>query len=210
MSCPQFVESRGGPPGGSRHVSWWRARLKLPWCDPRVSESQHNAVEVNPPDYRLDDSGMPLRREEIDARCGALPESLRESHFSPAGTQVDQRKAQQPPLPCFKDDWRPAGLARIAPQLRQASLCGPPAGFVGEHGGWAYRRHRASGRSVGSRELSRRAIFALSTGIPTFGGAMLDPLPAIPGPCAARRAAEGPGSAGGRFQRTYGDPRHLW
>jgi hypothetical protein len=38
----------------------------------RVSKSEHEPVEVNPPDYCFDHSGVPVRREEIDAPSRAL------------------------------------------------------------------------------------------------------------------------------------------
>jgi hypothetical protein len=117
-----------------------------------------------------------MRREEIEAPFSALADRLREAYFGPARAQVDQRKAQQA-VARFKDDRPQADRARIAPQLRRLPLCRAPVSLAGEHGGWAYRRHRASDKSVDPLELSRRAIFALSTPLPTFGGAMLD-LPA--------------------------------
>jgi hypothetical protein len=65
-----------------------------------------------------------------------------------------------------------------------------PASFAGGHGGLVYRRHRASHRagdkSAGSQELSSRAIFALSRGLPTMGCAMLDP----PAPRTPRKERE--------------------
>ena len=167
---------------GPEPRAWW-AKGPRGWqrADARASESEDQAVKVNPPDYCLDRSGTPMRREEIETPFRALLEDLREAHFGPAGVQIDQRKSQ-PAVARFKDDRPRADLARIAPQLRRLPLCRAPAGLVGEHGGWAYRRHRASPKSMGPLELSRRAIFALSTPLPTFGGAMLDVSPLMPSP----------------------------
>ena len=137
-----------------------------------------------------------MRREEIETPFRALPDRLREAYFGPARAQVDQRKAQQA-VARFKDDRPQVDLARIAPQLRRLPLCRAPVSLAGEHRGWAYRRHRASVKSVGPLELSRRAIFALSTLLPTVGGAMLDLSPALPSLEIARHAAEGTGEAGG-------------
>ena len=114
-----------------------------------------------------------MRRQEIETPFRARLGLLREAHFGPAWVQVDQRKSQ-PAVARFKDDRPRADLARIASQLCRLPLCCVPAGLVGEHGGWAYRRHRASDRSVGPKELSSRAIFALSRGFPTMGDPMLD------------------------------------
>jgi hypothetical protein len=118
-----------------------------------------------------------MRREEIETPFRGVLERLREANFGPAWVQVDQRKSQ-PAVARLKDDRPRTDLARIASQLRRLPLCCAPAGLVREHRGWAYRRHRANHRgshkSVGQRELSCRAIFALSTGVPTMGFAMLD------------------------------------
>jgi hypothetical protein len=150
----------------------------------RVSKSEHDPVEVNPPDYCFDHSGVPVRREEIHAPSRALRESFGEANFGPAVTQVDQWQSQQPALARFKDDRPSADLSRIAPRLRRLPSCRLPARLLGDHGGWAYRRHRASYRSgdtlKGSHALSCHAMFALSTGVPTVGVAMLDqPAPHV-------------------------------
>jgi hypothetical protein len=49
-----------------------------------------------------------------------------------------------------------------------------------EHGGWAYRRHRARDKSSHPLAVGSRAIFALSTGLPTMGCAIRDQSPRIP------------------------------
>jgi hypothetical protein len=142
------------------------------------SKSEDYAIEINPRDDCLDHPGMPVRREEIDAPVRPLCESLREADLGPTGTQVDNWQLQQPAFARFKDDRRPADLARMASQLGRLLSSRLAAGFVGEHGGRKYRRHRASRRAGDKlpdrRELSSRAIFALSTGLPTMGFAMLD------------------------------------
>ena len=122
-----------------------------------------------------------MRREEIETPFRALRERLGEAHFGPTWAQVDQRSSQ-PPIARFKEDRPQADLARIAPQLLRLPLCRAPTSLAGEHGGCAYRRHRANDKSVGPLELSSRAIFALSTGLPTMGFAMLDQSPGIPSP----------------------------
>jgi hypothetical protein len=160
-----------GPRGGRR-------------TEVRVRKSEHYAVEINPPDYCLDRPGMPVRREEIDPPSRALREALRQANFGPAGAQVDQWEAEQPALARFKDDGPSAHLARVAPQLRCLPSGRLPASLAGGHGGLLCRSHRASGKSVRLLELSRRAIFTLSTDLPTFGGAMLNPAPTIPSPAA--------------------------
>jgi hypothetical protein len=158
--------------GSTEGLHGWRH------TEARVSKSEHYAVEINPPDDRLDHPGIPVRRKEIDPPSRALRESFRKADFGPAGAQVDQRKSQQPAFARFKDNGPPAGPARIAPQLRLPWRA--PAGLVGEHGGWAYRRHRASGKPVCPLGLSSRAILALSTGLPSIGFAMLEQSPRIP------------------------------
>ena len=145
----------------------------------RIRKPEHDAVEFNPPDDGLDRLAMPVRREEIDPRSRAFRESLREVDFGPAGTQVDQWKSQQVALARFKDDGPPAKLARMAPQLRRPPSCRLSFSRLDrEHGDGGYSRprasHRASDKSEDPRELSGRAIFALSTGLPTMGRAMLD------------------------------------
>jgi hypothetical protein len=164
--------------------------------DARTGESEHNAVEVNPPDYRLDCPGAPMRREEIETPFRARLGHLGEAYFGPAWVQVDERKSQ-PAVARFKDDRPRADLARIASQLRRLPLCRPPAGLVGEHGGWAYRRHRASNRSVVLLELSSRAIFALGRGLPIMGFAMLGQSAGIPSPPRPRKEREQLGRKGG-------------
>jgi hypothetical protein len=131
-----------------------------------------------------------VRGEEIEARFSALLGRLRKAHLGPARAQVYQWKSL-PAVARLKYDWPPADLARIPPQLRCA-----PADLERRHSDWADRRHRASDRTVILLELSSRASFALSTALPTFGGAMLDPLSAVPGPVTARHAAEGTREAG--------------
>ena len=144
----------------------------------RIGKSEHYAVEINPPDYCLSHPGTPVRRQEIDPPSRALRESLREAHFGAAVAQVNQRKEQQMALARFKDEGPPASLARVAPQLRRLPSYRLSAPLAGGHGRGGYRRHRASQRvgstSENSRELNSRAIFALSRGLPTMGGAMLD------------------------------------
>lgn len=145
----------------------------------RIRKPEHDAVEFDPPDYGLNRPEIPVRREEIDPRSRAFREALREMDFGPAGTQVDQWKSQQVPLPRFKDDGPPATLARMAPQFGRLPSCLLSFARLDRgHGGERYSRprasHRASDKSEGPRELSRRAIFALSTGLPTMGLAMLD------------------------------------
>ena len=108
-----------------------------------------------------------MRGEEIEARFKAFLERLRETYLGPARAQVYQWKSL-PAVARFKYDRPPANLARIPPQLR----CAPAD--LERHGDWADRRHRASGKSVNALELSCRAIFALSTGLPTMAFAMLD------------------------------------
>ena len=157
-------QPRAGRANGLR--GWWRS-------DAHPSESEDYAVEVNPPDDRLDRAGTPTRWQEVETPSRALLERLREAHFGPTGAQVDQRSSQ-PPIAGFKDDRPQADLARIAPHLRRLPLSPASTGFVKGHGGSAYRRHRASGKFLVPLELSRRAIFALSRGLPTMGFAMLD------------------------------------
>jgi hypothetical protein len=156
------------PTGGPR--GWRRPEA-------RVTKSEHDPVEINPPDDRLDHPRMPVRREEIDSPSRAFGESLRETHFGATAAQVNQWKSQQLALARFKNDCPTARLAGVPPRLRRLPPCRLPARLLGEHGGWVYRRHRASHRSgdtlKGSRALSSHAIFALSTGLPTMGGAML-------------------------------------
>lgn len=110
----------------------------------RVKKCEHDPVEINAPDDRLDHPWIPVRREEIDPSSRALCESLRETDFGPAGAQINQWKSQQLARARFKDDCPPAGLAGVTPQLRCLPPCRLPARLLGEHGGWAYRRHRAS------------------------------------------------------------------
>jgi hypothetical protein len=120
-----------------------------------------------------------MRREEIEAPFTALLERRREAYFGPARAQVDQGKAQQA-VGRFKYDRPRADLARIAPHLRRRPPWRASADLARRHGGHAYRRHRASGKSLGPPGLSSRAIFALSTGLLTIGFAMLDQSPGIP------------------------------
>src|ERR1700675_4179267 len=98
-----------------------------------------------------------MRREEIEAPWRALLEGLYEAHLGPARAQVDQEQPQ-PPVASFKDYRRRARLARIAPEIR-----GWATGLWRTHGGRAYRRHRATAKSVRRMALSRHANFALST-----------------------------------------------
>jgi hypothetical protein len=157
--------------GASGRAAWLRPEA-------RVSESEHYAVEINPPDDCLDHPGLPVRWEEIDPPSCAFRESLREADLGPAGAHIHQWKSQQVALTRFKDDCPPARLARIPPQFGRLPSCRLTARLLGEHGGWEFSRHRASHRSgdtvKGPRALSNRAIFALSTGLPTMGGAILD------------------------------------
>jgi hypothetical protein len=51
----------------------------------RVSKSEHDAVEINRPDDRLDRPGIPVRGEEIDSPSRAFRELLREADFGPPG-----------------------------------------------------------------------------------------------------------------------------
>ncbi len=146
----------------------------------RVSKSEHDAVEINPPDYCLDRLGMPVRREEIQAPSHALGEALRQTDLRPAAAQVDQWETEQPAVARFKHDGPSAHLARVAPQLRcRPSRCLP----AGDHAGLEWSRDRASRRashkSANRHELGDRAILALSTGFPTMGVAMLDQAPHV-------------------------------
>jgi hypothetical protein len=117
-----------------------------------------------------------MGREEVQIPFRALLEWLRETYLGSPQAQVNERNAR-PSIARFKDDRPQVGLARVAPRLRRLSSCCLAASLVGEHGGLVYRRHRASGKTTVWWALSRRAIFALSRGIPTIGCAMLD-LPA--------------------------------
>jgi len=123
---PAIIASVGrtdGPPG-------WRR------TEARVSKSEHNAIEVNLPDYRLDHPGTPMRREEVKTPFRApLNGSVRRT-LAPTWAQVDQRKSQKA-VARFKDDRPRADLARIAPQVRRLPSCRSPASLAGEHGGWA-------------------------------------------------------------------------
>ena len=101
----------------------------------RVSKSEHDAIEINPPDDRLDHPGMPVRREEIDPPSRALAEPLREADLGPAGTHVDQWKSKEVAGARFKDDRPPASLARIAPQLRRLPSCRLATRLAREHRG---------------------------------------------------------------------------
>ncbi len=175
-----------------------RATVTRGWCRnaARTSEQEHDAVEVNPPDYCLDRPGTPMRREEIEAPFGAFPERLNEAHLGAAWTQVDQGESQ-PAVARFKDDRPGAELARIPPQLGRLPVGRSSGGLSGTHSGRACRRHRASDKSAALQQLSNRAILALSTGLPNIGFTMLDQSPGLPRSCTARHAAQGAGAAGG-------------
>jgi hypothetical protein len=126
-----------------------------------------------------------MRRQEVEAPLRALLEPFRKAYFSSARAQVDEGQSQ-PAVACFQYDWPLADLARIAPQLRRA-----PAGLPRQHRGRAYRTHRASNKPAVLPALSHRAIFALSTGLPTMGFAMLDRSSAIPYPAPTSRPRTG-------------------
>jgi hypothetical protein len=148
----------------------------------RISKSEHEAVEINPPNDCLNHPRIPVRGEEIDSPSRAFREVRREADFGPTRAHVDQWKSQQVSGARFKDNRPPAGLARMAPQFRRVPACRLTTHLAWEHGGWAYRRHRASDKSLRPLAVSSRAIFALSTGLPTMGCAMRDQSPRIPRP----------------------------
>jgi hypothetical protein len=141
--------------------------------DARTGESEHNAVEVNPPDDRLDRAGTPARREEIDAPFRALLERLGEVYLRPTRAQVDERNSQ-PGVARFKYDRLQTDLARIAAQVRCLSFCRVSAGLGSNHDGRREADIVPAQYPLSGWEFSRRAISALSTGLPNIGLAMPD------------------------------------
>jgi hypothetical protein len=131
---------------------WWRSGA-------HVSKSEHDAIEVNPPDGCLDHAGIPVRRKEIDSAARAFRESLREADFGPAGAHVDQGESQQVAGARFKDNGPPACLARMLPQFPRVPACRLTTRLAWDHPGRAYRRHRASHRATVHR-LARASLTA--------------------------------------------------
>jgi hypothetical protein len=112
---------------------------------------------------------------DVEGRNAFSPGVMPESADSGPG-----RRRPEPLRPCTRDlaetSHPPTELPRREPRHRPPSRpCHPT-----HHGDPAYRRHRASGKSMNALELSCRAIFALSTGLPTMAFAMLDqPAPPV-------------------------------
>lgn len=128
------------------------------------------------------DPALPLEAKPPprDSPSRAFRELLREADFGPPGAHVDHGKSQQVAGARFKDNRQPAGLARMAPQFRRVPACRLATRLAWEHGGWAYRRHRASDESSHPLAVSSRAILALSTGLPTMGCPIRDQSSRIP------------------------------